>query len=334
MKRLRVGVIGLGVGEEHIAAYREHPACKLVAVCDVSPEKRAAAREKYPAVAIMDEAKDVLKHPEIDLVSIASYDDAHYEQTLLALQSGKHVFVEKPLCRSVEELRSIKRCWLGGDGLYLASNLVLRAAPLYRWLGTQIEEGAFGHVYAFDGEYLYGRIEKITEGWRKDVEGYSVIQGGGIHLVDLMLRFLAERPVTVTAAGNKICTAGTDFRYPDYVVATYVFPSGAIGRISANFGCVHRHQHIVRVFGTKGTFLHDDAGARLHASRDPSRVPVPLDLLPVPATKGALIPDFVDGILNRRDTRAQMQYEFDVISACVAADQAVSVDTGVEIEYA
>ncbi|MGH7380759.1 MAG: Gfo/Idh/MocA family protein [Candidatus Methylomirabilales bacterium] len=334
MKRLRVGVIGLGVGEEHIAAYGQHPACELVAVCDVSPEKRAAARQKYPAAAIMAEAKDILKHPEIDLVSIASYDDAHYEQTLLALQSGKHIFVEKPLCRSVEELRSIKRCWLGGDGLCLASNLVLRAAPLYGWLGTQIEKGAFGQVYAFDGEYLYGRIEKITEGWRKDVEGYSVIQGGGIHLVDLMLRFLAERPVTVTAAGNKICTAETDFQYLDYVVASYVFPSGAIGRISANFGCVHRHQHIVRVFGTNGTFFHDDAGARMHASRDPSRAPVPLNLSPVPATKGALIPDFVDGILNRRDTRAKTQQEFDVISACVAADQAVAAGTGVEIEYA
>jgi len=42
MKRLRVGVIGLGVGEEHIAAYQAHPACELVAVCDLSPERRPA----------------------------------------------------------------------------------------------------------------------------------------------------------------------------------------------------------------------------------------------------------------------------------------------------
>jgi len=334
VKRLGVGVIGLGVGEEHIAAYQAHPPCELVAVCDVSPEKRAAARERYPATAIIDEAKDVLKHPEIDLVSIASYDDAHYEQAVVALQATKHVFVEKPLCRSLEELRMIKKVWLQGETLHLASNLVLRAAPLYRWVRAEIGKGALGQIYAFDGEYLYGRIEKITQGWRRDVADYSVMQGGGIHLVDLMLWFLNERPVSVTAVGNQICTTGTEFRYPDYVVATYVFPSGAIGRISANFGCVHKHQHIVRVFGTKGTFFHDDAGARLHASRDSSRAPVPLNLSPVPATKGALIPDFVDGILHGRDTRAQTQHEFDVVSACVAADQALAAGAGVEIEYA
>jgi len=333
VKRLRVGVIGLGVGEEHIGAYQAHPACELVGVCDLSAERRATARTKYPAAAIMDDAKDVLKHPEIDLVSIASYDDAHYEQTLLALQAGKHVFVEKPLCRSVEELRSIKRCWLGGDRLHLASNLVLRAAPLYRWILARIEEGALGNIYAFDGEYLYGRIEKITEGWRRDVADYSVIQGGGVHLLDLMFWFLGERPVSVTAVGNKICTAGTDFRYPDYVTATYVFPSGAIGRITANFGCVHRHQHVVRVFGTKATFFCDDMGPRMHVSRDPNSVPVALDLPAVPATKGALIPLFVERIQGGRDTRAETQHEFDVISACVAADQALATGERVEIPY-
>jgi len=333
MKRLRVGVIGLGVGEEHIAAYQAHPACELVAVCDLSPERRAAARTKYPSAAIMDDAKEVLKHPEIDLVSIASYDDAHYEQTMIALQSGKHVFVEKPLCRSFEELRSIKRCWMDGERLYLASNLVLRAAPLYRWLRAEIAKGALGQVYAFDGEYLYGRIEKITEGWRKDVAGYSVIQGGGVHLVDLMLWFLAERPVSVTAVGNQICTAGTAFRYHDYVAATYLFPSGAIGRITANFGCVHRHQHIVRVFGTKGTFLHDDMGPRMHVSRDRTSSPVVLDLAAVSATKGALIPGFVDAIQGGRDTRAETQHEFDVISGCVVSDQALATGTAVEIMY-
>ncbi len=333
MKRLRVGVIGLGVGREHITAYQAHPTCELAAVCDVSSKKRAAARMEYPYVTVTEDPRDVLKHPDIDLVSIASYDDAHFEQTLTALQVGKHVFVEKPLCRSFEELRSIKRCWLEGETLHLASNLVLRAAPLYGWLVKQIVEGTLGQVYAFDGEYLYGRIEKVTEGWRKDVVDYSVIQGGGIHLVDLMLWLLRERPASVAAVGNNVCTAGTSFRYHDYVAVTYLFQSGAIARITGNFGCVHRHQHIVRVFGTKGTFLYDDMGPRLHLSRDPATPPVSLDLPALPATKGALIPGFVDAIVRRRDTRPETQHEFDLISACVAADQALASARTVEVDY-
>src|SRR5262249_50292734 len=152
-------------------------------------------------------------------------------------------------------------------------NLVLRAAPLYCWLRDTIAAGELGELYAFDGDYLYGRLEKITDGWRGEVDGYSVLQGGGVHLVDLMLWLTGQRPATVNAVGNRIATRGTRFRYDDFVAATYRFESGLIGRITANFGCVHRHQHVVRVFGTKGTFIHDDRGARLHSTREPSAAP-------------------------------------------------------------
>src|SRR6185503_7475057 len=105
------------------------------------------------------------------------------------------------------------------------------------------------------------------------VPDYSVMAGGGVHLVDLMLWLTGQQPTTVSAVGNRIATANSRFAYDDFVTATYAFPSGLVGRITANFGCVHRHQHVVRVFGTKGTFIHDDAGARLHWTRDEARPP-------------------------------------------------------------
>lgn len=291
------------------------------------------AKSKYPGARITGDANELLHDPAIDVVSIASYDDAHFEQVLMALRNGRHVFVEKPLCRSLKELRAIKQSWLNGQRLHLVSNLVLRAAPLYEWLRTQIHVGTLGGIYAFDGDYLYGRVEKITQGWRKDVAKYSVVQGGGIHLVDLLLWATGERPVSVAAVGNQIATSGTGFQYPDYVAATYEFSSGLVGRITANFGCVHRHQHVVRIFGTKGTFLYDDTGPRLHGTRDPSIPPRALDMAPLPSSKGSLIPAFVDSILTGRDTQEDTQHEFDVISACVAADEALKNRGAVEVEY-
>ena len=135
------------------------------------------------------------------------------------------------------------------------------------------------------------------------------------------------------AVGNRICTEGTAFRYNDYVSATFMFASGLVGRITANFGCVHRHQHVLRVFGTKGTFIYDDMGPRLHTSRDPSVPSTKLDLAAVPASKGELIPSFIDAILKGTDTRDQTQHEFDVISACLGADRALAVSSCVDIEY-
>ena len=74
-----------------------------------------------------------------------------------------------------------------------------------------------------------------------------MLQGGGVHLVDLMLWLTGQRPAVVAAVGAAVATRGTAYRYNDFVAATYRFESGLIGRITANFGCVHPHQHVLRV---------------------------------------------------------------------------------------
>ncbi len=93
--------------------------------------------------------------------------------------------------------------------------------------------------------------------------------GGGIHVIDLMLWLTGQRPKSVTAFSNRIVTRDTSFPSDDFSAGTFVFPSGMIGRITANFGCVHRHQHVIRIFGTKKSFVLDDMGPRVMMSRDP-----------------------------------------------------------------
>jgi predicted dehydrogenase len=331
-ERLRVSVIGLGVGEQHARTYASLPSCQLVSVCDLDGRRAEhLARELSVRVARADE--EIFDDPEIDVVSIASYDDDHPAQLMAAIAGGKHAFVEKPLCRSGAELAAIKASWAADGRRHVASNLVLRAAPLFQWLRDRVQDGAFGEIYAFDGDYLYGRLHKITHEWRSRVDDYSVILGGGVHLVDLMMWITGQTPVRVAASGNRISTAGTAFRYHDFVAATYQFPSGMVGRITANFGSVHRHQHVVRVFGTRGAFVYDDLGARVHWSRDPESTPETLALSARPASKGALIPSFIDAIVEGRDAAPVIQSELDVIAACVAADRAVATDAPGKVVY-
>jgi predicted dehydrogenase len=164
------------------------------------------------------------------------------------------------------------------------------------------------------------------------VHDYSVMLGGGIHMVDLMMWLTAQRPRRVTAAGNRLCAEGTAFKYHDYQAASFQFGSSLVGRISANFGCVHRHQHVLRVFGTRATFVYDDHGPRMAMSRDAASLE-PLDLSALPASKGDLIPAFVDRILRGCDSAAETQHECDVISACVAADRAARQGDTIDVEY-
>ena len=332
MTALGIAVIGLGVGAAHARAYAAE-GCAVHWLYDLERGRAEALAAELGQGAAAESYEQLLADPRVDVVSIASFDDAHFAQVRAALLAGKHVFVEKPLCRSQAELEELSAIVRERPGLRLSSNLVLRGAPLYRWLRDRRAAGELGRVYAFDGDYLYGRLHKITDGWRRDVVDYSVMLGGGVHLVDLMLWVTGERPDSVRTVGNCISTEGTDFRYLDFAAATFRFPSGLVGRITANFGSVHAHQHVVRVFGTRATVLYDDDGPRIHESRDPA-VPVRrLELVALPESKGVLVPAFVRSILRPGDTDGGSQHEFDLISVCAAADRSLSTDEEITIRY-
>ena len=334
MRQLRVGVIGLGVGEQHLIGYDRNSRCQVAVACDRDQTKLSEIRKRFPNLRAVDSAEELLDDPNIDVISIASHDGDHFDQLCRALDAGKHAFVEKPLCQTFEQLKTIKSKWLQHRGqIKIKSNLVLRGAPLYRWAKQQVQSGQFGRIYSFDGDYLYGRLPKITDGWRAEVENYSVIEGGGIHLVDLAVWITGQRPETIQTIGNRVATANTSFRYHDYATATMCFPSGMIARISANFGCVHGHQHVVRVFGTDKTLLYDDQGPRLQSQRDPAPPATRLAYDALPDSKYVLIDGFVDAITGNQDLSDDTQVDFDVMSICIASDRSLHSGINEHIRY-
>lgn len=333
--RLGVAVVGLGVGEQHARSYALLDSCRLAVLCDIDQGRAHKLAQSLPGATVLQDFASVIADPDVDILSIASYDHAHFDQVKGALEAGKHVFVEKPLCTTRAELIAIGRLLNQNPRLHLDSNLVLRGAPVYHWLRDEIRSGAFGEIYAFDGDYLYGRLEKITHGWRKDSADYSVMLGGGIHLIDLLLLLTGQRPQQVACIGNAIATHGTAFGHNDFAAATMTFASGLVARITANFGCVHRHQHVVRIFGTRKTFLLDDAGPRIIATRDTA---IPASLVPhptLPASKGVLIPGFVRGIeLGDDPDTLERRAVFDGISVALACDEAMATGKTQMVDYA
>lgn len=334
MKKICIGIIGLGVGEQHAVAFQSDPRCQVAMLCDLSPSKLQTAHKRFPGSVLTQNADDIISNNSIDVVSIASYDNDHASQVIKTLKSGKHVFVEKPLCQTSGELRKIKDAWLANSKKSkIICNFVLRKAPLYLWLKKRIHEGGFGQIYAIDGEYLYGRIEKITHGWRKDITNYSVIKGGGIHLIDLILWLSGQRPSRIFVKGNRICTQKTLFKYNDYVTTVMVSPSDTIWRITSNFGCVHKHQHILKIFGTKASFIYDDAGPRLYHNRNAKTSPQSINLPSLPPDKGVLIPDLINAIVSQKKLTTDTQLIFDGMQITLAAEQSEKNRREESIEY-
>lgn len=333
MKRLRAGIIGLGVGEKHIAGYQSHPECEVVALCDFSEEKLAMAGRRYPGVKLTSKAEELLKDPDIDIISIASYDNFHYQQIVQAIGHDKHIFIEKPLCLYESEAANIRQLLRQKPGLKMSSNLILRLSPRFRQLKQMITDGDLGQLFYVEGDYNYGRLHKITEGWRGKIDFYSVVYGGAVHMVDLLLWLTGERVVEVAAYSNDIASRGKGFRYNDMVVSILKFESGLTGKVAANFGCVSPHFHALNIYGTRATFVNGLDYATLFESRDPAQTAKKITT-PYPGIEeGNLIFSFVESILDRSPAEVPVDDIFKTMSVCFAIEKATHQSDSVKVKY-
>lgn len=333
MKRLKVGVIGLGVGEKHIEGYLNHPDCDVVALCDFSEQKLNEIGAKYTSAKLTGKASEIFTDPEIDIISIASYDNYHYEQVIQAIDNNKHIFVEKPLCLHKSEAVEIRRMLEKKTRLKLSSNLILRMVPRFIELKQMIKEGKLGQPYYVEGDYNYGRLHKIIDGWRGKIDDYSGVYGGGVHIIDLLLWLTGDRIQEVAAYGNNIVSRGSEFRYDDTIVAILKFESGIIGKMTVNLGCVFPHFHNLSIYGTRGTFLNGMEYGTLITSRDPEK---PFEKLTAPYRgihKGSLIQSFVDSILHDSPAEVTQDDIFTAMSVCFAIVKAVHNAAPVVVEY-
>lgn len=330
METIRVAVIGLGVGEQHALGVTRHPRAQLAAICDRDAEKLAEVGSRFPNVRRERDADAVFADPAIDLVVIATYDDAHAAQVLTALRHGKHVFVEKPFATDVADARRIREMLASHPELRLTTNTILRSSARFRWVKAQINAGVFGDLYAVEADYQYGRLHKVTEEWRGRLPFYSAVYGGGVHVVDLLRWFTGDEIARVIAYGNAICSAGTQFRYRDCITALLQFRSGIVGKVGVNFGCVLPHFHAVSLFGTHATFVNDRPNGRLYTSRDPEVPFAPVTASYPGCEKYDLLYDFLDAVADRRDPIITVDDAFRTMAVCFAIER--SADCGEPVD--
>ena len=115
----------------------------MVAACDFAEDKLHCIGQRYANLRLTTEADEILEDPEIDIVSIASWDNYHHRQIRKALDRGKHVFVEKPMVLRPDEAADIRSCLDDRPDLKLSSNLILRRCPRFIDLKQRIAAGKF-----------------------------------------------------------------------------------------------------------------------------------------------------------------------------------------------
>ncbi len=183
---VRVGVVGCGrIAARHVAAYRRLDGVEVVVADEVPGQAERLAREVDVSWRSTPEA--LYEDGRLDAIDVCVPTVSHTTVVLRALESGKHVFCEKPLCRTVEEGEAIAAAQRACRRVVMVGYLY-RHHPGYRILKRALDEGAIGHPHL--ALFRLGGRGGTAE-WK-----HSAASGGGaalemlVHNLDLVLWLL------------------------------------------------------------------------------------------------------------------------------------------------
>ena len=112
---------------------------------------------------------------------------------------------------------------------------------------------------------------------------------------------------------------------------TIFFKNGAIAKITSNFGCVHKHQHVLKIYGTKKTFIYDDMGARIFNKRDPFSGKT-YKVKKLYNGKDCLLPNFFENLKLKKNYKKNILREINLMSASISSDISLKKNKKIKIK--
>lgn len=190
---INVAQIGVGYwGPNLLRNLIANDRCNVKTVVDLSDERRRYVTGLYPAVHVTDDPDVVLQDEDIQAVIIATPVATHYELALKALSSGKHIMVEKPMARSMEEVDAIGKLADAKKMVAMVGHTFIYNAAV-RYVKKLIDSGELGEVRYINSQRLnLGRIRSdvdalwnfaphdisIVQYWLGDPEPVSIVRRG------------------------------------------------------------------------------------------------------------------------------------------------------------
>ncbi len=205
MDELRFGIIGTGMmGCEHIGNLAALPGAAVTALSDPDPESlRGAAAFLDAEVATFADHRDLLASGVVDAVIVASPNHTHRAILGDCWGTGLHVFIEKPLCTTVEDALAVKDAAARHDGL-VWMGLEYRYLPAVDDLLAEVRAGTAGNVQMVSvREHRYPFLDKVANWNRFNANTGGTLVEKCCHFFDLMNQVIRTRPVRVMASGGQ-----------------------------------------------------------------------------------------------------------------------------------
>lgn len=199
---MRIGLLAYGaIGHEHNVAIQSVPGWELTAVCDVNPERVAAALDLAPDAIGFNDANELLDSGLIDVVVISTPPNTHRDWARGALDRGINVIVEKPMALTAAQCDDLLDIAEAKD-VTLVCYQNRRFDPDFVTMRRLIREGAIGELFSYEG--FVGGYSRPCDYWHSDVE----VSGGAIfdwgsHYIDQILDLFGTDIAHVTGINHK-----------------------------------------------------------------------------------------------------------------------------------
>ena len=255
MEKIRIGVIGLGHnGRAFCDRYAKLPVCVLAAVCDTDESRLKDAKDTYAGVRGYKDYT-ILQDGGIDAISIHTSDNLHAEPFVKALEAGFHVFVEKPMADTADDVRTMVAAYRKHKDKTALVGHVLRYDKYFTLVKQLVGQGSLGEIFYMEADYIHDlRYQLKMEDWKITRE--SPMIGGGCHPLDI-LRWLVGDAMEVSAMSNHI--AYPEMKMDATITATFKFANGAVGKVTTLYGNASPRPYgfNLSVYGTLGSIVRD-----------------------------------------------------------------------------
>ena len=242
---IKIAQIGVGYwGPNLLRNLVSNQNCEASIVAELSKERQEYVKGLYPSVQVTDDVDRILQNDAIDAVVIATPVASHYDLALRALQAGKHILVEKPLARSVEEVEHIERLAEEKKLVAMAGHTFLFNAAV-RYVKSLIDSGQLGDIrYIYSQRLNLGRI-------RDDVDA---LWNFAPHDISIIQYWLADpEPVSVLRRGVAHVQSGIE----DVVFLNVMYPNNIMANIHVSW-LDPRRVRMMTVVGSQKMVVYDD----------------------------------------------------------------------------
>ncbi len=238
-----VAVVGCGLWGRNIVR-NFYNLNALHSVCDLDEENLKMVKELYEDVNTVSDFNEILNNPEIKALCIVTPSHTHFKLVKMALEKGKHVYVEKPISTSAEETLVLKDLAQKMNVKLLVGHLLLYHPAVNR-LKMLIAEGVLGKI-------KYVQSDRLNINYFKNDR--SVMWDLAPHDVSMIAHVTGKKPIKVLNAVGACCEFEN---ICDITHITIQFEDDIIGQVSDSW--IHPQKRVsLLVRGEKATAILDD----------------------------------------------------------------------------